>query len=77
MNGFERWYDMDRLAQLLTGFGIIVSEFWVPTLWFRSRCLKWAPAMLEQAKQAESIYDYHATACLVAEKSLQGDTPQG
>ena len=72
VSGFERWYDMDRLTQLMDGFQLIVSEFWVPALWFRSRCLNWMPAELDQARRAESVYGYHATACLVAEKSLQG-----
>lgn len=70
VNGFERWYDVDRLTQLLNGFRIVVSEFWIPTLWFRGRCLRWTQATLEQAKRAESVYGYHATACLVAEKAM-------
>jgi len=70
-NGFERWYDIDRVTQLLvSSFHILVTEFWVPVLWFRGRCLKWTQATLEQAQQAESVYGYHATICLVAEKFL-------
>ena len=76
INGFERWYDMDRLTRLLNDFRITVCEFWVPALWFRGRCLRWTPATVERARLAESVYGYHATACLVAEKSLQRDTPQ-
>jgi len=69
-NQFERWYDMVRLTQLLESFRIMVAEFWVPVLWFRGRCLRWIQTTLEQAQQAESIYGYHATLCLLAEKSL-------
>jgi len=69
-NGFERWYDMDRVTQLLGGVRILVAEFWVPVLWFRGRCIRWTQAMLEQAQRAESVYGYHATLCLVAEKVL-------
>ena len=69
-NGFERWYDMDRLTWLLESFRILVAEFWVPVLWSGGRCLRWTQATLEQAQQAESVYGYHATLCLVAEKSL-------
>jgi len=68
VNGFERWYDMDRLTQLLNGFRLTVSEFWVSALWFRGCCLRWTPATLDQAKRAETLSGYHATACLVAEK---------
>jgi SAM-dependent methyltransferase len=73
-NGFERWYDMDRLTQLLGSFRIMVAEFWVPVLWFRGRCLRWTQTTLEQAQRAESVYGYHATACLVAEKELREGT---
>jgi hypothetical protein len=76
VNGFEYWYDMDRLTQLLDGFRLKVSEFWVPALWFGGRCLRWISATLDQAKEAETVYSYHATACLVAEKSLHRDTSQ-
>jgi SAM-dependent methyltransferase len=75
INGFERWYDMDRLTQLLEDFRIRVSEFWVPTLWLCGRCLRWTQATLEQAKRAESVCGYHSTACLVAEKGPQDGTP--
>jgi SAM-dependent methyltransferase len=54
-NGFERWYDMDRLAQLLDDLHIVVSEFWVPALWIRGRCLKWKLATLEQAKHRDQV----------------------
>ena len=84
VKGFERWYDIDRLTQLLNGFQLTVSEFWVPALWFRGRCLKWTPAAVDQATRAEALYGYHATACLVAEREsargyiapLTGISPQ-
>jgi SAM-dependent methyltransferase len=65
---FERWYDRQRLADLLDGFRLLVSEFWVPKLWFLGRCLRWAPASAEEAANTEALYHYHATACVVAEK---------
>jgi SAM-dependent methyltransferase len=73
-NGIERWYDIERLTWLLNEFRIIVSEFWVPALWFRGYCLKWTPVSIDQAKRAESVYGYHATACLVAENNPQEDS---
>lgn len=74
IQGFERWYDIDRLTRLLQDYRIIVSEFWVPTVWLCGRCLRWTPATFEKAKQAETVYGYHATACLVAERSGQEST---
>jgi len=71
-NSFERWYDMDRLTQLLGSFRIVALEFWLPVLWFRGRCLKWTQTTLDQARQAEAVYGYHATICVVAEKACQG-----
>jgi len=69
IEGFERWYDMSRLVDLLGGFRLLVSEFWVPKFWFLGRCVKWARAGAEEAANTEALYHYHATACVVAEKA--------
>ena len=69
VDGFERWYDKTRLADLLAGFKVVVSEFWVPKVWLLGRCLKWVPASADEAARSEVLYHYHAVVCLVAEKA--------
>jgi hypothetical protein len=65
---FERWYDEQRLSSLLDGFRLVLSEFWIPALWVKGRCLKWTRSTTIEAKQCGNPGGYHATACLVAER---------
>jgi SAM-dependent methyltransferase len=69
VDGFERWYDMARLTDLLAGFKLVACEFWVPKVWLFGRCLKWVYAAADEAAQSEALYHYHAIVCLVAEKT--------
>jgi hypothetical protein len=68
VHGFERWYDLPGLSDLLVGFKVVASEFWVPKVWLLGRCLKWVRAPADEAARSEVLYHYHALACIVAEK---------
>ncbi len=68
IEGYERWYDEERLTQLLEGFDVSVLEFWVPKSWVKGRCIRWVRTTIEEAKRAEVLYHYHADACVVGTK---------
>jgi hypothetical protein len=65
IQGFERWYDVDRVECLFDGMHILVEEYWIPRLKVLNRWVKWVPAVLRQAQDSPEPSECPSVACFV------------
>jgi len=61
--GFERWYSVDRIKKLLTGWFVVDVEFWAPDKKVFGRWLKWGPATWDGAGRAYIEKGVQGVAC--------------
>jgi hypothetical protein len=61
--GFERWYTIDRIKQLLNKWFVIDVEFWVPDKKVLGRWVKWIPATADDAGRAYIEKGVQGVAC--------------
>jgi SAM-dependent methyltransferase len=65
IQGFERWYDVNRIKRLFEGMHISVEEYWIPRLKVLNRWVKWVPAALQQAQESPEAAGCPSVACFV------------
>jgi len=63
IQGFERWYDINRVKNLFEGLNILAEEYYIPTSKLLGRWGNFAPASLEQIKQVKERLGYPGCAC--------------
>lgn len=65
LEGFERWYDVNRVRQLFQDMYILKEEHWVPELKALGRWIKWKPGTLREAQISFEHCGYQSVACYV------------
>lgn len=66
--GYERWYTMDRIKKLFSGWHIIDFEFWKPDKKLFGRWVKWLPATVNEAGGSYLEKGVQGVACFVIAK---------
>jgi SAM-dependent methyltransferase len=75
IEGFERWYDVDRVKQLFQGMYILKEEHWVPETKFLGHWVNWRPGTLLEAQTSIEKCNYQSVACYVVSPHLK-DHPE-
>lgn len=65
IEGFERWFDVERIEQLFGGMYILREEHWVPEVKMLGRWIKWKPGTLQEAQTSFERRNYQSVACYV------------
>lgn len=65
IEGFERWYDVERVKQLFQGMYILKEEHWVPEIKAFGRWVKWKMGTLYEAETSFEDYNCQSIACYV------------
>ncbi len=72
VEGFERWYDINRVKMLFSGMHVLAEEYYIPQIIFLGRVLKWVPASLEQITSVDDVvktFGYQCNACYLISPS--------
>jgi SAM-dependent methyltransferase len=75
IEGFERWYDVDRVGNLFQSMYVLKEEHWVPEIKFFGRWVKWRPGTLIEAQTSIEKYNCQSVACYVVSPHLK-DHPE-
>ncbi len=70
IEGFERWYDVERVKQLFQGMYVLKEEHWVPGIRLFGRWVKWKPGTLLEAQTSFERCNYQSVACYVVSPHL-------
>jgi SAM-dependent methyltransferase len=65
LEGFERWYDTNRVKELFQDMYILKEEHWVPEIKALGRWIKWKPGTLREAQTSLEDCDSQSIACYV------------
>ncbi len=65
IEGFERWYDAERVKRLFQGMYILKEEHWVPEIKLFGHWIKWRPGTLKEAQTSFEIHNCQSVACYV------------
>jgi hypothetical protein len=61
--GFERWYSVDRIKELLPGWFVVDVEFWAPDKKLFGYWVKWVPSTVRDAGRAYVEKGVQGVAC--------------
>ena len=65
IEGFERWYDIDRTKWLFSDLYILKEEYWIPEVKLLGHWIRWRPGTLHEAQEALRCHESQGLACFV------------